>query len=66
MNELKHWRRSLRDGGVEFYFSDGKTHARGSVTPSGAADEIQSCFEKVTGVVLPAPTWKTGSEHVGR
>jgi hypothetical protein len=51
----KHWRRPLRDGGMQFRFVAGDRKASGSVWPAEVVDELQAMFEAVHHVQLPDP-----------
>lgn len=56
---MKHWRRNLADGGVEFFMlADDGTRCEGTVAPEEHADEIQAMFEQATGCQLPPPEIK--------
>lgn len=54
-----HWRRPLKDGGVEFFFRTEKgENMRGQGDLPIVADDMQAMFESRTGSSLPAPEWK--------
>lgn len=57
---MVHWRRKLRDGGVEYFFRAGITSMTGAAVPDGEAmvNSVQALFEHQTGVTLPKPEWK--------
>jgi hypothetical protein len=55
---LEHWRRPLKDGGVEFYFRAGDSKFSGSVSPARDVHGLMDAFETVHGVTLPDPEIK--------
>lgn len=61
----EHWRRPLRDGGVQFLFRapDGEGGTKGavmdgSITPGHHVDVLRAMFEQVHGCKLPDPEMK--------
>jgi hypothetical protein len=54
---VRHWRRRLKDGRLEFFFQTDRATVGGAAAVD-VVDYLQLRFERVHGVVLPSPEWK--------
>lgn len=58
-----HWRRPLKDGGVEFHFEARGQKLTGSVTPARHVRALFDAFERYVGVQLPAAEVRPMRHH---
>lgn len=61
MAPVRHWRRPLKEGGVEFFFdtgTDDSAGAKGSCSDEGMVDFVIQAVAAKAGVEVPSPEMK--------